>query len=154
MFRRLALAAVAPAAAVMFFASPAEAATPVTTMQADIATLTNVQRKSHGCGAVTVNANITTAARAHSVWMAKTGTFSHTGSGGSNFSVRLKAAGYKKPGGENIAWGYRSANDVVQAWMKSPGHRANILNCKFKTVGVGAAYSANGTAYFTQDFGF
>ncbi|WP_433791806.1 CAP domain-containing protein [Actinoplanes sp. CA-252034] len=154
MFRRLALAAIAPAAAVMFLATPAQAATPVTTLQADIAKLTNVQRKSHGCGAATVNTNIVKAARAHSVWMAKTGTFSHTGSGGSNFSARVKAAGYKKPGGENIAWGYRSANEVVQAWMKSPGHRANILNCKFKTVGVGAAYAANGAAYYTQDFGF
>ncbi|PWK50347.1 CAP domain-containing protein [Actinoplanes xinjiangensis] len=154
MFRRLALAALAPAAAVMFFAAPAEAATPVTTLQAGIAELTNAQRKSHGCGAVTVNANITRAARAHSVWMAKTGTFSHAGSGGSTFSARVKAAGYQRPGGENIAWGYRSADAVVQAWMKSPGHRANILNCKFKTVGVGAAYAANGAAYFTQDFGF
>ncbi|MFC4067873.1 CAP domain-containing protein [Actinoplanes subglobosus] len=154
MFRRLALAALAPAAAVTLLATPAQAATPVTTLQADIAKLTNVQRKSHGCGALTVDSKITKAARAHSGWMARTGTFSHTGSGGSNFSARLKAAGYKKPGGENIAWGYRSATEVMTGWMKSPGHRANILNCKFKTIGVGAAYSAGGTAYYTQDFGF
>ncbi|MBW6437051.1 CAP domain-containing protein, partial [Actinoplanes hulinensis] len=39
-------------------------------------------------------------------------------------------------------------------WMNSPGHRANILNCKSKTVGVGVAYAANGTPYYTQDFGY
>ncbi|MDI6097650.1 CAP domain-containing protein [Actinoplanes sp. NEAU-A12] len=156
MFRRLALAALAPAAlGAMFVASPAEAAVvPVASLQADIAKLTNVQRKAKGCGAVAVNAKLTVAARQHSAWMAKTGKFSHTGSAGSSFVTRIKAAGYTKPASENIAWGYRTANEVVNAWMKSPGHRANILNCKAKTVGVGAVYSANGTGYFTQNFGY
>ncbi|RAK24681.1 Cysteine-rich secretory protein family protein, partial [Actinoplanes lutulentus] len=55
---------------------------------------------------------------------------------------------------ENVAYGYRTAAQVVNGWMKSPGHRTNILNCKSKTVGVGAVYSANGTPYYTQDFGY
>ena len=83
----------------------------------------------------------------------QTGKFSHVGVGGSSFVTRAKAAGYNSALSENIAWGYRSGAAVVNAWMHSPGHRANIVNCKAKAVGVGAAYSANGTPYFTQDFG-
>lgn len=86
--------------------------------------------------------------------MGRTGEFSHTGRGGSNFITRSKAAGYARPSAENIAWGYRSAEDVVDAWMRSPGHRENILNCRSKTVGVGAVYSQSGAPYYTQDFGF
>jgi uncharacterized protein YkwD len=158
LFRRLALvAALAPAAALgaTLFATPAEAA-PVSesTLQADIVRLTNVQRAAHGCGALKVDSRLVTAARGHSAHMAQTGAFSHTGKGGSNFVAREKAAGYSKPSAENIAWGYRSGKDVVTAWMKSPGHRANILNCKSKTVGVGAVYSKGGAPYYTQDFGY
>jgi uncharacterized protein YkwD len=161
LLRRFALAAlIAPAAiGVSMVASPAEAA-PATaadkalTVQADIARLTNTQRTANGCSAVTVNAQLTAAAVGHSSWMAQTGTFSHTGRAGSTFATRVKAAGYTRPSSENIAWGYRTATELVAAWMKSPGHRANILNCKSRTVGVGVVYTANGTPYYTQDFGF
>jgi uncharacterized protein YkwD len=158
LFSRLALiAAIAPAAALgaTLLASPAQAA-PVseTTLQADIVRLTNVQRTAHGCAALTVDSRLITAARGHSAYMAQGGGFSHTGRGGSNFVAREKAAGYPKPSAENIAWGYRSGKDVVSAWMKSPGHRANILNCKSKTVGVGAVFSDGGAPYYTQDFGY
>jgi uncharacterized protein YkwD len=161
LLRRFALAAlVVPAAAgVMMTASPAEAA-PVKakaaeqTLQADILRLTNDQRAEHGCGALTPNAQLTEAARGHSAWMGRTGEFSHTGRGGSNFVARAKAAGYARPSAENIAWGYRSAAELVGAWMRSPGHRANILNCRSKTVGIGAVYAQNGAPYYTQDFGY
>ena len=86
--------------------------------------------------------------------MGRTGAFSHTGRGGSNFVSRAKAAGYAHPSAENIAWGYRSAEDVVTGWMNSPGHRTNILNCRSKTVGTGAVYAQNGAPYYTQDFGY
>jgi uncharacterized protein YkwD len=159
LLRRFALAAlIAPAAfGASMFASPAEAA-PATvqeqTLQSDITRLTNAQRTTHGCAAVTVNAQLTTAAVGHSAWMARTGTFSHTGAAGSTFVARSRAAGFARPAGENIAWGYRSAAEVVNAWMKSPGHRANILNCASKTVGVGAVRNAVGAPYYTQVFGF
>lgn len=157
--RLLALAAlvVPTALGVATFASPASAAPAKASeqsLQTDIARLTNAQRTANGCPAATVNAQLTTAARGHSTWMAQTGTFSHTGRDGSNFVARAKAAGYARPSSENIAWGYRSAAEVVDGWMKSPGHRANILNCKSKTVGVGAVYNAKGNAYYTQVFGF
>ena len=153
---RLALVALAPAAlGATMVAAPAQAApVPTATLQADINRLTNAQRTAKGCPAVKVDARLVTAARNHSTYMARTGTFSHTGSGRSSFSARVKAAGYARPASENIAWGQRSGAAVVDAWMKSPGHRANILNCQARTVGVGAVYAANGTPYYTQDFGF
>ncbi|GIF10473.1 CAP domain-containing protein [Actinoplanes teichomyceticus] len=158
LFRRFALvAALAPAAALgaTLSAAPATAA-PVSesTLQADIVRLTNAQRTAHGCAALKVDSRLVTAARGHSAYMAQSGSFSHTGRGGSSFAAREKAAGYPRPSAENIAWGYRTGKDVVDAWMKSPGHRANILSCKSRTVGVGAVYSDNGTPYYTQDFGY
>ncbi|GIF13908.1 CAP domain-containing protein [Actinoplanes teichomyceticus] len=161
--RRLALAAlVVPAAAgVMMTASPADAApargkakAAEQTLQADILRLTNEQRTAHGCAPLAENAALTAAARGHSAWMGTSGTFSHTGRGGSDFVARARAAGYAKPSAENIAWGYRSADEVVDTWMHSPGHRRNILNCRSTTVGVGAVYAASGAPYYTQDFGY
>ncbi|WP_230859550.1 CAP domain-containing protein [Actinoplanes aureus] len=158
--RRFALAVVlAPAAvgAATMIASPAQAApakVSETVLQTEINRLINEQRTSHGCAALTVDAKLTAAARSHSAWMAETGTFAHTGRSGSNFVARAKAAGYATPSAENIAWGYRSAAQVVGGWMKSPGHRTNILNCASKTVGVGAVFAASGTPYYTQNFGY
>jgi uncharacterized protein YkwD len=158
--RRFALAAlIAPAAiaAALTMTSAAQAApakTSETALQTEINRLINVQRTSHGCAALKVDAKLTAAARGHSAFMAQTGKFSHTGRSNSNFVARSKAAGYAKPSAENIAWGYRTAAQVVNGWMKSPGHRTNILNCQSKTVGVGAVYSANGAPYYTQDFGY
>ncbi|GIF05227.1 CAP domain-containing protein [Actinoplanes siamensis] len=163
LLRRFALAAlVVPAAAgVVTTASSAEAA-PVRAevkaseqaLQADLVRLTNEQRAQHGCPALSVDARLTEAARGHSAWMARTGSFSHTGDGGSTFVARVKAAGYRSPSAENIAWGYRSAAEVMNAWMHSAGHRSNILNCQSTTVGVGAVHAANGAPYYTQDFGY
>jgi uncharacterized protein YkwD len=135
-------------------ASPAHAAAPTTVqLQSDILTATNAQRAKHGCGKLRLDANIARAARNHSAFMAKTGTFSHVGSGNSSFVTRIKAQGYAAALSENIAWGYRSGADVVTAWMNSAGHRANILNCSAKSVGIGAVYAANGNPYYTEDFG-
>jgi uncharacterized protein YkwD len=67
------------------------------------------------------------------------------------FDERIKNAGYPQPGGENIASGQRSAAQVMDAWMNSTGHKANILNCEFKVIGVGL--DTNGF-FWTQDFGY
>jgi uncharacterized protein YkwD len=155
--KRLAQIALIPATllGMVMVASPAEAApTSVVNLQNAINTLTNAQRTAHGCKALTVDAHLLTAARAHSAYMAQTGRFSHTGRGSSTFDYRIKVAGYSKPSAENIAYGYRTAAEVVKGWMASPGHRANILNCKSTRVGVGAVYAVNGTPYYTQDFGY
>ncbi|MFC4065867.1 CAP domain-containing protein [Actinoplanes subglobosus] len=152
-----ALLAPATAGVLTMIATPAEAAPAKASEQAlqtEVNRLTNVERTKHGCAALKVNTQLTTAARGHSTYMAKTGTFSHTGSGGSSFVARAKATGYGQPSAENIAWGFTTAASVVDGWMKSPGHRANILNCKSKSVGVGVVYAASGTPYYTQDFGY
>jgi len=155
--RRLAALAVIPALLLgsIAVATPANAAvvSPIT-MQNDIVKLTNYQRVKAGCKALRLDSHLMLAARAHSAWMAQTGKFSHVGRNGSTFDARIRTAGYANPRSENIAWGFRSGAAVVTAWMKSPGHRANILNCKSTTVGVGAAFSANGSAYYTQVFGY
>lgn len=123
-------------------------------LQTEVNRLVNVHRGSNGCATLTVNDQLTAAARGHSAWMAQTGTFSHTGSGGSTFVTRAKAAGYAQPSAENIAMGYRTAAEVVNGWMNSTGHRANILNCQSKAVGVGVVYTSGGTPYYTQNFGY
>jgi uncharacterized protein YkwD len=55
--------------------------------------------------------------------------------------------------GENVAYGYPSAKAVVAAWMKSPGHRANIVNSKYRLIAVGAYQDSKGTWYVSQVFG-
>ena len=135
-------------------ASPAQAAAPTTVqLQSDILKLTNQARVKNGCPALRLDANLAKAARNHSAWMAGNRTMSHVGAGGSTFVNRAQAAGYNSAMSENVAWGYRTGVTVVNALMKSPGHRANILNCKAKAIGIGAAYAANGNPYYTQDFG-
>jgi uncharacterized protein YkwD len=155
--RRLAILAMVPAAlfGIVVVATPAQAAVVSwQTLQKDVVTWTNHQRARVGCKALKVNNDLTRAARDHSAWMAKTGTFSHVGSGGSTFDARIRKAGFANPSAENIAFGFRTGAEVVNAFMKSPGHRANIVNCQSRSVGVGAVYSANGRAYVTQDFGY
>ena len=155
--KRLALIAMIPATllvVVAFAPSAQAAAVSPAKLRADIVTLTNNQRTQHGCKAAIVSPSLTRAAVGHSAWMSRTGKFSHTGAGRSSFAYRVKTAGYARPLGENIAFGYRTGADVVKAWMASPGHRANILNCRATTVGVGAVYAANGTPYYTQEFGY
>jgi uncharacterized protein YkwD len=159
LLRRLAVTAlIAPAAigAATTIATPAQAAPKAAeqTIQNEINRLTNIERGKHGCPTLKVNTQLTTAARGHSTWMAQTGTFAHTGKGGSTFITRSKATGYRQPSGENIAYGYADATAVVTGWMNSRGHRANILNCKSKSVGVGVVYSQGGTPYYTQNFGY
>lgn len=62
------------------------------------------------------------------------------------FGISFTAAG------ENIAYGQPTAQAVMDAWMNSPGHRANILNSSYTQIGVGAVADNNGTIYWTQDF--
>jgi uncharacterized protein YkwD len=63
-----------------------------------------------------------------------------------DFGIHFTAAG------ENIAYGQRTPEEVMNAWMNSSGHRANILNPSYNQIGVGVAKSANGTFYWTQEF--
>ncbi|WP_422752889.1 CAP domain-containing protein [Micromonospora sp. WMMD708] len=113
--------------------------------------LVNAERAKAGCAAVTVDAKLTLAAQQHSQDQADHKTMTHTGSDGSNAGQRLDRAGYAwRTYGENVAWNQQTPAAVMQAWMNSSGHRANILNCAFTQIGVGVA-NGNGP-YWTQDF--
>lgn len=97
-----------------------------------------------------MNDELRCAARNHSMDMAVRGYFSHTSPDGDGPGDRIEAAGYEYSWwGENIAWGYPSPDAVVNGWMNSPGHCANIMRPEFTEIGVGY-YSGN---YWTQTFG-
>src|SRR5262249_42726718 len=70
-------------------------------------------------------------------------------------SSRLDTAGYGNytAWGENIAYGYQTAQEVFRAWMNSPVHRANILSATFNEIGVSLAVDAHGVIFWTQEFG-
>lgn len=113
--------------------------------------LVNDERAAKGCKALVIDDRITTAAQGHSTDMATQNYFSHTSKDGRTFDRRMKEAGYPKPGGENIAMGYANPGAVMEGWMNSQGHRENILNCSFTTMGLGLDTRGN---YWTQNFGF
>lgn len=113
--------------------------------------LVNQARAQEGCGALSVDDRLAAAAKGHSDDMAARGYFSHTSQDGRSAGDRMSAAGYPSPGGENIAQGQRGAEEVHEAWMNSDGHRANILNCGYATIGVGL-HADSWT--WTQNFGF
>ena len=157
LFRRCVASAALLAASVgatLALTAPASAATSShTTVENQVSTLINTQRTKHGCGALHTDAKLRTVARAHSAEMVVRNYFGHNSYSGAPFNTRIAPTGYTRGYAENIAWGQRHAADVVNGWMSSPGHRANILNCTYNHVGVGLAYKSNGTPYWTQDFG-
>ncbi|MGW2144763.1 CAP domain-containing protein [Nonomuraea bangladeshensis] len=120
----------------------------------EVVRLVNAERAKAGCGALTHNAQLRAAAFGHSDDMAKRNYFDHDSKDGRSFMDRIRAAGFT--GGsawaENIAKGQTSPASVMQSWMNSSGHRANILNCRYNLIGVGVARSPQGTVYWTQDF--
>ncbi|MFF5258867.1 CAP domain-containing protein [Actinomadura viridis] len=122
-------------------------------IETTVATLTNKERTARGCAPLRIDSRLVTAARRHSQDMAANDYFDHTSRNGDSPWDRMKAAGYTSPGAENIAKGYSTAAAVVEGWMKSPGHRANILNCGLKAIGVGMSGGAGGP-WWTQDFGW
>lgn len=96
------------------------------------------------------NTLLANAGAAHSQDMAAMNYFSHTGSDGSSPSQRIDAAGYAWSSiGENIAAGQRSVNEVVDGWIASPGHCANIMNPGFVEVGVACVPGTATDAYPT-----
>ncbi|MFC4333513.1 CAP domain-containing protein [Streptomyces andamanensis] len=131
--------------------SPAPSASAPSDSAAQILALVNNERAKAGCSALTANPALAAAAQAHSEDMAAHRNMSHTGSDGSAPGDRITAAGYTwSTYGENVAYGYTDAAQVMAAWMNSPGHKANILDCAFKEIGVGLAQPGG---YWTQDFG-
>ncbi|MER6285734.1 CAP domain-containing protein [Streptomyces sviceus] len=121
--------------------------------EAEVLRLVNVERAKVGCSPVAANSALTGLAEAFSKAMADQGFFDHTDPSGATPWDRAAQAGITSLGGENIARGQADAASVMEAWMNSPGHKANILNCDFKTLGVGVQFGAGGP-WWTQDFGY
>jgi uncharacterized protein YkwD len=138
-------------------------------VRAAVLCLINQERERHGEGALAPNAKLAHAAQAHSRDMANEDYFSHVAPNGETPLERMRASGYLPNAqdgyavGENIAWGtmwLATPQSIVNAWMASPGHRANILDGAYRETGVGVeprppASLAEGQpgALYTQDFG-
>ena len=123
--------------------------------------LHNETRVSRGLRPLCVNYALTRAARAHSQEMMNRDYMSHNSYNGENAGARLRRFGYNwSTYGENVSWGsgrLGSAGARFNAWMNSPGHRANILASRFREVGIGTAtgnFKGNtGSVTYTVDFG-
>ena len=122
-------------------------------LEQQVVDLVNQQRAAHGLGMVSSNWELCRVARYKSQDMIDKGYFDHTSpTYGSPFRM-MEAFGIKSSAaGENIAYGQRTPQAVMNDWMNSPGHRANILSPSYNQIGVGVAKAANGTYYWTQMF--
>jgi uncharacterized protein YkwD len=121
-------------------------------MRAAVLCLVNVQRAAHGVPRLHASPLLNRSAQGWTNTMVNNGFFSH----GSNFAARISAVGFIwSTAGENIATGYRTPRQVVDAWMASTGHCQNILNPSFRDAGTGVNQSpirGYGTGTWTQDF--
>ncbi len=132
-------------------------------LEAEVLRLTNVRRQTHGVHPVKPNEFLARSALAHTLDMAENHFISHTGSGNTDLEKRINRAGYVAwtAIGENLAMGYRSAAEVVEAWMTSPGHCKNLLSPIFYEIGIafieGDIVQPDGRVwrggYWTQNFG-
>lgn len=134
-------------------AAPAVTVSTEAAAEAEVLKLVNEQRALVGCSPVAANSSLTTLAENFSTQMADQDFFDHTDPSGATPWDRAEKLGITNLGGENIARGQADAAAVMDAWMNSPGHKANILNCDFKTLGVGVHFGTGGP-WWTQDFGY
>jgi uncharacterized protein YkwD len=127
--------------------------------------LVNQERTSRGLKPLVPNRRLARAAVGHANDMVAKGYFSHDSADGRSFVDRIRNSGYVVPQalpslGEDLAWGsgtLGTPRQIVESWMESPGHRANILYRKFRQAGLGVAFGdpgagMDGVAY-TLDFG-
>ncbi|WP_371502356.1 CAP domain-containing protein [Kitasatospora sp. NBC_00374] len=140
--------------------APAKAAAPAATAPdsragqfvSQVAELVNAERAKAGCGPLRLDVKLNAAAQHHSDDMVARHFFDHADPDGRHADSRIEATGYRwSSWGENIAYGQADPAAVMDAWMHSPGHRANILNCDFKDIGIGVNFGAKGP-WWTQVF--
>ena len=116
----------------------------------EVIRLVNIERTNAGLSPLAKNVSVCQAANTRAVEIVT--TFAHVRPDGRSCFSILEEMGISYTScGENIAMGQRTPEEVVQAWMNSPGHRANILNEGFEEIGVGVA-EVNGTLYWVQLF--
>jgi uncharacterized protein YkwD len=141
--------------------TPQPAPTPAPTPNAseferEVFRLTNIEREKEGLSPLRWNDTLASVARAHSADMANRGYFDHTNPDGLSPFDRMTNAGYLySSAAENIAAGQYTPQAVVDGWMNSPGHRANILNAGLTELGVGFVNVSGSeyVRYWTQAFG-
>jgi uncharacterized protein YkwD len=112
--------------------------------------LLNAKRSKRGQRKLRLSKKLSRAARRHARDMARRNYFSHNSPNGSSFLDRIRRTGYLRGArmwmvGENLAWGSGSRSSprlTVRAWMRSPGHRRNILTRRFRHIGIGIAFGA------------
>lgn len=135
--------------------APAKPTTPVATgtQETQVADLVNQQRAAQGLPALKFNAELSKVAEAKAADMRDKGYFDHNSpTYGSPFDMMKQFGITYRAAGENIAKGYKTPAAVMDGWMNSPGHRANILNSNFTEIGVGYVTDGNGTGYWVQMF--
>jgi uncharacterized protein YkwD len=126
--------------------TPASALTS-TTYEKDVITWTNKKRADNKLVAVTSQSCVDGYAEKQASWLASHRKLEHQ-----NLKTILKACKLTAVS-ENIAYGYSSGKDVVAAWMRSPGHKANLLSPKMRLIGVGAVQDSKGVWWVSQVFG-
>jgi len=132
-------------------------------IEQEILKLTNDERRKAGLKPLAADSKLAYAASLHANNMATRSSSIGNGNAHNHFlpgtttpsvSSRIDYAGFEfRQYAENIAYGYRTAKEVVTGWMNSPPHRASILNASLTHLGVGVAANAKGTMFFAQNFG-
>ena len=121
--------------------------------QVEVLNLVNKERKANGLKPLTLNKELSNVANIKSRDMIEKGYFDHTSpTYGSPFDMMKKFNISYNTAGENIAMGQKTPSEVMNSWMNSSGHRANILNSTYTELGVGIQKDSNGTIYWTQMF--
>jgi len=120
----------------------------------EVVVLTNRSRAEHRLGQLVWAGRLAVAAHGHNDDMVRRGFFAHESPDGRSVADRVRTAGYDyRVVAENIAAGQRTAGEVVQAWMDSPGHRRNILSADIREIGVGFTEGGSLATMWTQVFG-
>jgi len=134
-------------------ASAPSDSTDIKSLETEVILLVNVERAKVGQPALVENSELSRVARIKSEDFVKNNYFSHTSpTYGSPFEM-IKSFGITfTSAGENIASGQKTAAEVMNSWMNSSGHKANILNSTYNQIGVGVAKESNGNIYWTQMF--
>ena len=126
-------------------------------LASQVVDLINQYRASIGLSRLSTSSPLTASSEWKSLHMASYGYFDHNDPAppiARTAHQRALDCGYAGSWwGENIAWGYGSAQSVVNGWLGSAGHKANIENPNFSSTGVGVAANASGQLYWTQNFG-
>lgn len=154
-FPRLFAAVLAVAAATIISVKPSEPAQAYSDPAVEVIVLTNLERSRAGLEPLTYNPNLTWAAQTYAHILATDSCWGHNCGPEPSLVGRSEQAGYSNwlALGENLAGGQPSPQSVVNAWMASPGHRANILNPNYTEIGVGLATGGRYGIYWSQEFG-